>query len=75
MNKTMKNDRDVNCTVVFSNELPFLYVDDFLTKKNYLIRSGNINDIIKSCYQSINVKGNYNSLVEKKNGLYKLFFK
>ena len=75
MNKTMKNDRDVNCTVVFSNELPFLYVDDFLTKKNYLIRSGNINDIIKSCYQSINIKGNYNSLVEKKNGLYKLFFK
>lgn len=75
MNKTMKNDRDVNCTVVFSNELPFLYVDDFLTKKNYLIQSGSINDIIKSCYKSINIKGNYNSLVEKKNGIYKLFFK
>lgn len=75
MNKTMINDRDVNCTVVFSNELPFLYVDDFLTKKNYLIRSGTINDIIKSCYKSIYLKGNYDSLVEKKNGLYKLFFK
>ena len=75
MNKAMKNDRGVNCTVLFSNELPFLYIDDFLTKKNYLIRSGSINDIIKSCYKSINIKGNYNSLVEKKNGLYKLFFK
>ena len=26
-------------------------------------------------YKSINIKGNYNSLVEKKNGIYKLFFK
>ena len=75
LTKAMKNDRDVMCTVIFSNQLPFLYIDDFLTKKNYLIQSGNINDIIKSCYKSINLKSNYESLVEKKNSLYKLFFK
>lgn len=75
MTKSMKNDRDVMCTVIFSNELPFLYIDDFLTKKDYLIQSGTINDILKSCYKSINLKSNYESLVEKKNGLYKLFFK
>ncbi len=75
MNKTMKNDKDVMCNVIFSNELPFLYIDDFLTKKNYLIQSGNINDILKSCYKSINLKSNYESLVDKKNSLYKLFFK
>lgn len=75
MKKTMKNENDVMSTVVFSNELPFLYIDDFLTRKNYLITSGSINDIINSCYKSINLKSNYNSLVEKKNGLYKLFFK
>ena len=75
MTKSMKNDRDIMCTVVFSNELPFMYIDDFLTKKDYLIRSGNINDILKSCYKSINMKSFNESLVEKKNGLYKLFFK
>ena len=75
MTKSMQNDRDTTCTVIFSNELPFMYIDDFLTKKDYLIRSGNINDILKSCYKSINIKSNYDSLVEKKNSLYKLFFK
>ena len=75
MVKSLKNENDVMSTVIFSNELPFLYVDDFLTKKNYLIASGSINEILKSCYKSLDVKSNYNSLVEKKNGLYKLFFK
>ena len=75
MKKTLKNENGVMSTVFFSNQLPFLYIDDFLTKKDYLIASGNINDIIKSCYKSINLKSSYPSLVEKKNGLYKLFFK
>ena len=75
MKKTLKNENDVLSTVIFSNELPFLYVDDFLTKKNYLIASGSINEIINSCYKNLDINSNYNSLVEKKNGLYKLFFK
>ena len=75
MVKSLKNDKDVMSTVIFSNELPFLYIDDFLTRKNYLIASGTINDIIKSCYKNMDIKSNCSSLVEKKNGLYKLFFK
>ena len=75
MKKAFKNENDVMSTVIFSNELPFLYIDDFLTRRDYLITSGTINDIIKSCYKSINIKSSYNSLVEKKNGLYKIFFK
>jgi len=75
MVKSLKNDKDVMSTVIFSNELPFLYIDDFLTRRNYLITSGTINEILNSCYKSLDVKSNYSSLVEKKNGLYKLFFK
>ena len=75
MKKNMKTDEDKIVTVVFANELPFLYIDDFKTKKNYLIASGTINDIIKSCYKSLQPNSKYHSLVEKKNGLYKLFFK
>lgn len=75
MVKSLKNEKDVMSTVIFSSELPFLYIDDFLTKKDYLIASGSINEIIKSCYKSLDLKSNNNSLVEKKNGLYKLFFK
>ena len=75
MIKSLKNENDVMSTVIFSNELPFLYIDDFLTRKNYLIASGSINEILKSCYKSLDIKSNYPSLVEKKNSLYKLFFK
>ena len=37
MKKSMKNENDVMSHVVFTNHLPFLYIDDFLTKKNYLV--------------------------------------
>jgi len=75
MVKTLKTDKDIMGTVIFSSELPFLYIDDFLTKRNYLIASGSINEIFKSCYKSLDLNSRYPSLVEKKNGLYKLFFK
>ncbi|MBQ8891433.1 MAG: hypothetical protein IJ068_01040 [Bacilli bacterium] len=75
MVKSVKNENDVVSNVIFSNELPFLYIDDFLTKKDYLITSGSINDIINSCYKSLNERVKCNSLVERKNSLYKLFFK
>lgn len=75
LRKDMMNDKDVMSPVIFSNELPFLYIDDFLTKRDYLITSGSINEIIKTCYKSLNIRTKYTSLVEKKNGLYRLFFK
>ena len=61
MIKTLKTDKDTMGTVIFSEELPFLYIDDFLTKKNFLIASGSINDIIKSCYKSLDMNSKYQS--------------
>jgi len=74
MSKIMLNENENPCHVIFSNKLPFMYIDDFITKKNYLVESGGINDILKTTYKTIKKDSNYYSLVEKKNLLYKLFF-
>lgn len=75
MSKTMLNENDNVCQVIFSNKLPFMYIDDFITKKDYLIETGNINDIFKTVYKTISKTSKFDSVVEKKNSLYKLFFK
>ena len=75
MSKMMVNEKENVCQVIFSNRLPFIYVDDFITKKNYLVEAGGINDILKTTYKTIRRDSKYYSLVEKKNVLYKLFFK
>lgn len=75
MNKTMKNEKENICQVIFTDKVPFIYIDDFITKKDYLIEPGTINDIPKSVYKSIKKDSKFDSIVEKKNGLYKLFFK
>lgn len=75
MSKVMLNEKDNICQVIFTGRVPFIYIDDFITKKDYLIEPGNINDIFKTVYKTINKDSNFDSAVEKKNGLYKLFFK
>lgn len=75
MSKIMINEKGNICQVIFTGKVPFIYIDDFITKKDYLIEPGNINDIFKSTYKSIKSDSKYDSIVEKKNGLYKLFFK
>ena len=75
MNKILKTDRGTNANVIFAGKVPFIYIDDFITGKNYLIEPGTINDITKSVYKNIKRDSNFDSIVEKKNGLYKLFFK
>ncbi len=75
MTKTMLSDKGTNVQVIFSNKVPFIYIDDFITHKNYLIEPGTINDITKSVYKNIRRDSKFDSIVEKKNGLYKLFFK
>ena len=75
MTKTMTSDKGTNVQVVFSNKVPFIYIDDFITRKNYLVEPGTINDIPKSVYKNIRRDSKFDSIVEKKNGLYKLFFK
>ena len=52
-NKTLTNEKDNPCQVIFTEKVPFLYIDDFITKKNYLIASGTFNDLFKTAYKSI----------------------
>lgn len=75
MNKVMLNEKDIVCQVMFSNKVPFMYIDDFITKKDYLVAPGTINDIFKTVYKTINKDSKWNLIVEKKNLLYKLFYK
>ncbi len=75
MNKILKTDKGTNANVIFAGRVPFIYIDDFITGKNYLIEQGTINDIPKSVYKNIRRDSKFDSIVEKKNGLYKLFFK
>ena len=75
MTKTLKTEKGNNVQVIFSSNVPFIFIDDFITKKNYLVEPGTINDITKSAYKSIRRDSKFDSIVEKKNGLYKLFFK
>ena len=37
INKTMNNDKGEICNVIFNEKLPLIFIDDFITKKDYLI--------------------------------------
>ena len=75
MNKLMTNEKDKICQVIFSGKVPFIFIDDFITKKDYLVEEGTINDLLRTAYKNMKKNSKYDSLVEKQNGLYKLFFK
>ena len=62
------------CNIIY-NKCPIIYCDSFITKKDYLLNDGNISDIFKTCYKSIKKEYNGESLVERKNLLYRLIFK
>ena len=74
ISKVMMNEKNNICQVIFSGKVPFAFVDDFITKKRYLITNGNINGILKTAYKNINKDIKCESLVERQNGLYRLFF-
>lgn len=75
LSKIMTNEKNNICQVIFRGKVPFIFIDDFITKKLYLIEPGTINDIFKSIYKNIKRDSNYDSIIEKKNPLYKMFFK
>ena len=69
------NDKNEICPVMYNEFLPLIYIDNFVTKKDFIINpDGKINDLFKTCYKSINKNYPGNSLVTKKNLLFKLFF-
>ena len=62
------------CNVIYNRE-PLIYIDNFITKKNYLLNEGSVSDIFKVCYKSLNKDYPGESLVVKKNLLYRIVFK
>ena len=74
MNKVLPNASGEMCNIIHT-KVPVLYVDNFVTKKDYLINDGNIYDLLKVCYKSIKKEYPGESLVTKKNILYRLIFK
>lgn len=75
INRVMNSEKGEICNVIFNEKLPIVFIDDFITKKDYLIIEGKVSDILPVCYKKISDKYIGNSIVVKKNFLYKLFFK
>ncbi len=74
MEKTMPNNKGEICHVIYK-KVPIIYVDAFINKRNYLISEGSVNGLFKICYKTINKKYPGQSLITKKNFLYRLIFK
>ena len=74
MEKNIPNNKGEICHVLY-NKVPIIYVDAFINKKNYLIEEGSVNELLKICYKTINKKYPGETLVNKKNFLYRLIFK
>ncbi len=73
-NKVLPNANGEICNINYS-QVPIVYIDNFITKKNYLISDGNIADLFKVCYKSMKKEYPGESIVTKKNFLYRLIFK
>ncbi len=74
MNKTVNSISGEICNIRYV-KVPIVYIDKFITKKDYLVNSGDISKLFKTCYKSINKKYPGESLVTKKNLLYRMVFK
>ena len=75
INKVMNNEKGEICNVIFNEKLPIIFIDNFVTKKDYLIEEGTITNLLPICYKKINDKYMGHSIVTKKNALYRLLFK
>ena len=74
MEKTLPNEKEEMCHVKY-DKVPIIYVSKQITRKDYIINDGNINDLLKICYKSINQNYHGETMLIKKNFLYKLIFK
>ncbi len=74
MNKSLPNSSGEICNIIYS-KVPIVYIDNFITKKNYLINDGDISDLFRVCYKSMKKEYPGETLITKKNFLYRLFFK
>jgi hypothetical protein len=73
-NRTLPNATGEICNIVYG-KVPIVYIDNFITKRNYLINDGDICDLFKVCYKSMKKEYPGESLITRKNFLYRLIFK
>jgi len=73
-NMILTDDNNEIVNVIYE-DIPFIYVNKNFTKKEYIIKNVNINDIIKICYK--NISNNYQSdfVIVKKSFFEKFFSK
>lgn len=69
---TDENNEIVN---VIYKDAPFIYVNKNFNKKEYIIKNGNVNDIIKLCYKNINSNYQGDFVIVKKSFFEKFFSK
>lgn len=74
MNQTLNSSSGEICNIKY-NKVPIVYIDNFITKRDYLINSGDISLLFRVCYKNINKNYPGESLITKKNLLYRLVFK
>ncbi len=74
MHKTLNLASGEICNVDYS-KVPIIYIDNFITKRDYLINEGDISALFRVCYKSIDKKYPGISLIGRKNFLYRLIFK
>lgn len=75
MNKILEKVKSgEKCSIIY-RKVPFIFVDNFITKKDNILNDGEISDIFKTCYKAIKKEYNGESLIIKKNILYRLIYK
>ena len=74
MNKVLPNASGEVCNIFYA-KVPVIYIDNFIKKKDYILNEGNISDLFKVCYKSIKKEYPGETLLTKKNILYRLLFK
>ena len=75
MNKVLENVQSgEKCNIVY-NKVPFVFADSFITKKDNLLNDGFISDIFKTCYKAMKKEYNGETLIARKNIIYRLVFK
>ena len=75
LNRVLMDSTGEICNIFYS-KVPLIYVDKFVTRKNYIVNvEGTISGLFTTCYKSIDRKYPGESLIIKKNFLYRIVFK
>lgn len=75
MDKTLTRvDTGEVCNILY-NKVPLIYVNGLINRSVYMLEDGKISDLFRVCYKSINEKYPGETLIVKKNLLYRLIFK